>query len=91
MGTDPARTTHCVLKAAVTRVCNWLVRRLEMASEHLPELNWGHITIPRLTNDSVLLPGPRTVGKLTLFFLNCINNARERVWIASTLFRADVQ
>lgn len=92
---DPFRDTHCRLEgpAVAGLQLAWL-EDWNWASGQLPELNWTYNNQPPPgAEDVLILPsGPAdTWETCTLFFLNCINNARERIWIASPYFVPDFQ
>lgn len=91
---EPWRDTHCRIEgpAATGLQLAWL-EDWHWASNIRPELDW-HPNMPDQGNQQVLvLPtGPAdTWETCTLFFLNSINNARTRVWIASPYFVPDFQ
>ncbi len=91
---EPWRDTHC-------RITGAAVLGLQLA--WLEDWNWAANDIPRLNWDApepdpdgenvlVLATGPADPYETcTLFFLNCINNARSRIWIASPYFVPDFQ
>ena len=93
-GEEIWRDTHCRVEgpAALGLQLAWL-EDWNWAADRNPTLNWQ----PRLsgTGDQqvLILPsGPADRWETcTLFFLNCINNARERLWIASPYFVPDFQ
>ncbi len=63
------------------------------ASDKLPTLDWSAGEHTPGNEEVLILPtGPAdTWETCTLFFLNCINNARSRIWIASPYFVPDFQ
>ncbi|MEQ9545774.1 MAG: cardiolipin synthase [Marinobacter sp.] len=94
MDQEPWRDTHCCITgpAVIGLQLAWL-EDWNWASSDFPELNW-HPTLPSSGDHPVLvLPtGPAdTHETCALFFLNCINNARTRIWIASPYFVPDFQ
>ena len=88
------RDTHC-------RICGPAVLGLQLAwledwnwaANSNPQLNWQpHIAEDGEHHVLVLPSSPADRWETcTLFFLNCINNARERLWIASPYFVPDFQ
>ncbi|MCG2579910.1 MAG: cardiolipin synthase [Marinobacter sp.] len=94
MDQEPWRDTHCCITgpAVIGLQLAWL-EDWNWASSEFPELNW-HPSLPSSGDHQVLvLPtGPAdTYETCALFFLNCINNARTRIWIASPYFVPDFQ
>ncbi|MCH8499342.1 MAG: cardiolipin synthase [Marinobacter sp.] len=93
-GQEPWRDTHCqitgpaVLGLQLTFIEDW-----NWAASQLPVLNWQAQAAPQHDQEVLILPtGPAdTYETCTLFFLNCINNARFRVWITSPYFVPDFQ
>ncbi|WP_189578069.1 cardiolipin synthase [Marinobacter zhanjiangensis] len=93
-GEEVWRDTHCRVEgpAALGLQLAWL-EDWNWAADANPELNWQ----PRRaeTGDQQVLILPSSPADrwetCTLFFLNCINNARDRLWIASPYFVPDVQ
>lgn len=64
------------------------------ATETIPELNWQLEPAPSGTSQEVVcIPSAPadTFETCTLYFLNAINSAKERVWIASPYFVPDEQ
>lgn len=98
LGTDtdpePWRDTHCRIAgpAVLGLQLAWL-EDWNWANNDIPKLNWA--TPDPLPGDQeiLILPtGPAdTYETCALFFLNCINNARTRIWIASPYFVPDFQ
>ncbi|WP_166269840.1 cardiolipin synthase [Marinobacter caseinilyticus] len=90
----PWRDTHCriVGPAAIGLQLAWL-EDWHWANNETPPLNWAPEPAPSGDQEVVILPtGPAdTYESCTLFFLNCINNARQRIWIASPYFVPDIQ
>ncbi|GGE66873.1 cardiolipin synthase A [Streptosporangium jomthongense] len=94
MDQEPWRDTHCRIEGpAVTGLQLAWLENWNWASNEFPVLDWS--PEHRLPGDErvlVLPTGPAdTWETCTLFFLNCINNARTRLWIASPYFVPDVQ
>lgn len=94
MDQEPWRDTHCRIEGpAVTGLQLTWLEDWNWASNESPELDWA----PRKNtpgDDRVLMlpTGPADDGETcALFFLNCINNARSRVWISSPYFVPDLQ
>ncbi|MBW7472255.1 cardiolipin synthase [Marinobacter sp. M216] len=91
---EPWRDTHCRIEgpAVIGLQLSWL-EDWNWASNDVPELDWA----PRVSSaggDRVLMlpTGPADDWETcTLFFLNCINNARNRLWISSPYFVPDFQ
>ncbi|SFM01659.1 cardiolipin synthase [Marinobacter zhejiangensis] len=94
MGQEPWRDTHCQIQgpAVLGLQLAWL-EDWNWASNELPQLDWPLDAHPAGDQEALILPtGPADPHETcTLFFLNCINNARERVWIASPYFVPDLQ
>ncbi|WP_375176656.1 cardiolipin synthase [Marinobacter mobilis] len=94
MGQEPWRDTHCRIQgpAVLGLQLAWL-EDWNWASDELPELDWPMAAPPAGEQDVLILPAnPADSHETgTLFFLNCINNARERIWIASPYFVPDLQ
>jgi len=91
---EPWRDTHCRIEGpAVTGLQLAWLEDWNWASNEFPDLNW--VTGDDLPGDEkvlVLPTGPAdTWETCTLFFLNCINNAESRIWIASPYFVPDFQ
>ncbi|WP_404367664.1 cardiolipin synthase [Marinobacter sp.] len=87
------RDTHC-------RIIGPAVLGLQLA--WLEDWNWAASTLPELSwepasgggdQEVLILPtGPADQFETcALFFLNCINNARQRIWITSPYFVPDFQ
>jgi cardiolipin synthase len=94
MDQEPWRDTHCRIEGpAVTGLQLAWLEDWNWASNTFPELNWApHHNTPGDEQILILPTGPADRWEsCTLFFLNCINNARERVWIASPYFVPDLQ
>lgn len=93
-GEEPWRDTHCRITgpAVLGLQLAWL-EDWSWATAHNPRLNWTPIPAPEGDEPVLILPsGPADRHETcTLYFLNCINNARERIWIASPYFVPDVQ
>ncbi|MFL1407614.1 cardiolipin synthase [Marinobacter sp. M1N3S26] len=88
------RDTHCrIMGPAVLGLQLAWLEDWNWAAEENPTLSWQ----PHRASDSdqqvlVLPSSPADLWETcTLFFLNCINNARERIWIASPYFVPDFQ
>ncbi|MDN6319427.1 MAG: cardiolipin synthase [Marinobacter sp.] len=91
---EPWRDTHCRIEGpAVTGLQLAWLEDWNWASDEFPELDWAPQN--NLFGDErvLILPtGPAdTWETCTLFFLNCINNAQSRIWIASPYFVPDFQ
>lgn len=91
---SPWRDTHCQVEGPAVRVLQLsFLEDWYWVANRVPPLNWsGHE--PEGGGDSVLvLPSSPAddFETCTLFFLNCINSARERIWIASPYFVPDLQ
>ncbi len=88
------RDTHCRIEgpAVLGLQLAWL-EDWHWATGNNPALNWQPVPSPDGDQQVVILPsGPADqLETCTLFFLNCINNARDRLWIASPYFVPDVQ
>ncbi|MFW5823883.1 MAG: cardiolipin synthase [Marinobacter sp.] len=95
-GTDdePWRDTHCRIDgpAALGLQLAWL-EDWHWATGETPALNWQPQSPARGDQQVLILPSsPADRWETgTLFFLNCINHARERLWIASPYFVPDFQ
>ncbi len=91
---EPWRDTHCRIRgpAAQGLQLAWL-HDWNWASTAIPELDWEPPATPHGDEEVLILPmGPAdTYETGALFFLNCINNARSRLWIASPYFVPDFQ
>ncbi len=91
---EPWRDSHCRIAgpAAMGLQLAWL-EDWNWASDVIPELNWTPVTPTGGDEEVLILPmGPAdTYETGSLFFLNCINNARSRLWIASPYFVPDLQ
>ncbi|MGM0767835.1 MAG: cardiolipin synthase [Pseudomonadota bacterium] len=94
MDQEPWRDTHCQISgpAVIGLQLAWL-EDWNWASSEFPDLNWQPDLPPRGNEEVLILPtGPAdTYETCALFFLNCINNARTRIWIASPYFVPDFQ
>lgn len=90
----PWRDTHCRITgpAVLGLQLAWL-EDWNWASDTLPRLNWQAPETGPGDQDVLILPtGPADPFETcTLFFLNCINNARRRIWITSPYFVPDFQ
>lgn len=94
MDQEPWRDTHCQISGpAVTGLQLAWLEDWNWASSEFPELSWEPDITPDGDQEVLILPtGPAdTYETCALFFLNCINNARERIWIASPYFVPDFQ
>jgi len=91
---EPWRDTHCRIRGPAVQGLQlaWL-EDWNWASERSPDLNWTPASVPGGDQEVLILPmGPAdTYETGSLFFLNCINNARSRLWIASPYFVPDFQ
>lgn len=94
MHQEPWRDTHCRIEgpAATGLQLAWL-EDWNWAGNDVPELDWAPDNNTPGDDRVLVLPtGPAdTWETCTLFFLNCINNARSRIWISSPYFVPDVQ
>ncbi|MDC0661344.1 cardiolipin synthase [Marinobacter sp. SS21] len=94
MDQEPWRDTHCRIEgpAVLGLQLAWL-EDWNWACNETPALDWSPKTAPGGDQQALILPtGPADPHETcTLFFLNCINNARERIWIASPYFVPDFQ
>ncbi|RBW51290.1 cardiolipin synthase [Marinobacter sp. F3R11] len=91
---EPWRDTHCRIEGpAVTGLQLAWLEDWNWASNESPDLNWvAGDELPGKEQVLVLPTGPAdTWETCTLFFLNCINNAQSRIWIASPYFVPDFQ
>ncbi|KAA1172400.1 cardiolipin synthase [Marinobacter salinexigens] len=91
---EPWRDTHCRIEGpAVTGLQLAWLEDWNWASDQQPQLDWTSADIPPGKDEVLVLPtGPADDWETcTLFFLNCINNARTRLWIASPYFVPDLQ
>lgn len=90
----PMRDTHCRIEgpAVAGLQLAWL-EDWHWASDTLPELDWSVSQHTPGDQEVLILPtGPADPWETcSLFFLNCINNARQRIWIASPYFVPDFQ
>jgi len=91
---EPWRDTHCRIRgpAAQGLQLAWL-QDWNWASTETPELDWEPPASSHGDEEVLILPmGPADIYETgALFFLNCINNARSRIWIASPYFVPDFQ
>lgn len=90
----PWRDTHCRVEGpAVAGLQLAFAEDWYWAAGDLPMLHWSVEPSARGNQDMLILPtGPAdTFETCTLFFLNCINNARDRIWISSPYFVPDLQ
>ncbi len=94
MDRSPWRDTHCRLRgpAVLGLQLAWL-EDWQWASNVKVDLSWQPVKQGPGRQEVLVLPsGPADPFETcTLFFLNCINNARSRLWIASPYFVPDVQ
>ncbi len=94
MDQEPWRDTHCQIEGpAVTGLQLTWLEDWNWASDEFPELDWAP-PATQVGNDRVLMlpTGPADDWETcSLFFLNCINNARQRLWISSPYFVPDFQ
>lgn len=91
---EPWRDTHCQIEGpAVTGLQLAWLEDWNWASDEFPDLDWAPEGNKSGEEQVLVLPtGPAdTWETCTLFFLNCINNAQSRIWIASPYFVPDVQ
>ncbi|MGM0951708.1 MAG: cardiolipin synthase [Pseudomonadota bacterium] len=94
MDQEPWRDSHCRIEGpAVTGLQLAWLEDWNWASSIRPELDWTPMANPPGQDEVLILPtGPAdTWETCSLFFLNCINNARSRIWIASPYFVPDFQ
>ena len=94
MDQEPWRDTHCRIEgpAVLGLQLAWL-EDWNWASNRTPILDWSPGSSVEGNQEALILPtGPADPHETcTLFFLNCINNARQRIWIASPYFVPDFQ
>lgn len=94
MDQEPWRDTHCRIEGAAVKGLQlaWL-EDWNWASNEFPDLDWApESKLPGDERVLVLPTGPAdTWETCALFFLNCINNAQTRIWIASPYFVPDFQ
>ncbi len=101
---SPWRDTHMklqgpsVLSLQVTFIEDWY-----WSANTVPQLNWqplintqnDQVTDKETTEESGVLIVPTSAADefetCELFFLNCINHATQRLWIASPYFAPDIQ
>lgn len=91
---EPWRDTHCQIQGpAVSGLQLAWLEDWNWASGDIPTLNWEMPENPPGDERVLVLPtGPAdTWETCALFFLNCINNAQSRIWIASPYFVPDFQ
>ena len=94
MDQEPWRDTHCRIEGpAVTGLQLAWLEDWNWASNDFPSLDWAPVNNQPGNDEVLMLPtGPADNWETcTLFFLNCINNARTRLWIASPYFVPDFQ
>lgn len=94
MDQEPWRDTHCrITGPAVTGLQLAWLEDWNWASSSFPSLEWEPVNTSEGDQEVLILPtGPAdTYETCTFFFLNCINNARSRIWIASPYFVPDFQ
>ena len=94
MDQEPWRDTHCRIEGpAVTGLQLTWLEDWNWASDDCPELDWAPANNTAGEDRVLMLPtGPADDWETcTLFFLNCINNARNRLWICSPYFVPDFQ
>lgn len=94
MDQEPWRDSHCRIEGpAVTGLQLAWLEDWNWASSIRPELNWAPVAVPPGQDEVLILPtGPAdTWETCSLFFLNCINNARSRIWLASPYFVPDFE
>ncbi|RBP31960.1 cardiolipin synthase [Marinobacter pelagius] len=94
MNQAPLRDTHCRIEGpAVSGLQLAWLEDWNWASDELPNLDWSAGEHTPGDQEVLILPtGPADSWETcTLFFLNCINNARSRIWIASPYFVPDFQ
>lgn len=88
------RDTHCRIEGpAVMGLQLAFAEDWKWASNSLPQLNWTPSHNPDGQHEVLVLPSSPAdrFETCTLFFLNCINSARERIWISSPYFVPDLQ
>jgi len=94
MDHEPWRDTHCRIEGpAVTGLQLTWLEDWNWASDECPDLDWAPQNNTAGEDRVLMLPtGPADDWETcTLFFLNCINNARSRLWICSPYFVPDFQ
>ena len=90
----PWRDTHVAVRGPVVlEVQVAFVEDWKWATDSVPPLNWKPEKAPKGDAVALCLPsGPADEFETaTLFFLNAINSAQERVWIVSPYFVPDEQ
>lgn len=90
----PWRDTHVAVRGPVVlEVQVAFAEDWKWATDSVPELNWQPEKAPSGDAVALCLPsGPADEFETaTLFFLNAINSAQERVWIVSPYFVPDEQ
>ncbi|WP_203143613.1 cardiolipin synthase [Marinobacter mangrovi] len=88
------RDTHCRIEGpAVMGLQLAFVEDWYWAANNLPRLNWSLQPCPGSDQEVLVVPTSPAdrFDTGTLFFLNCINNARQRIWITSPYFVPDLQ
>ncbi|WP_339804099.1 cardiolipin synthase [uncultured Marinobacter sp.] len=94
LGAEPWRDTHCrIIGPAVLGLQLAWLEDWNWAATENPELSWTPVDTGDPGQEVLILPSSPadTWETCTLFFLNCINNARQRLWIASPYFVPDFQ
>ena len=91
---EPWRDTHCRIRGPAVKGLQlaWM-EDWNWASHTIPELDWNAEPAAGGDEEVLILPmGPADPYETgALFFLNCINNACSRIWIASPYFVPDFQ
>jgi cardiolipin synthase len=94
MDQEPWRDTHCRIEGpAVTGLQLAWLEDWNWASDLRPELDWSPRPSDHGREKVLIFPtGPAdTWETCSLFFLNCINNARDRIWLTTPYFVPDFQ
>ena len=89
---SPWRDTHCRIEGPAVRALQLIfLEDWYWITNQVPALDWRPYEQAPGKQDLLVLPtGPADrFETCTLFFLNCINSARERLWIASPYFVPD--
>ncbi len=91
---SPWRDTHVRVRGPVTLEAQMtFLEDWQWATGRIPELNWMPEKAPNGDTVALCLPtGPADeLETATLFFLNAINGAQNRIWIVSPYFVPDEQ
>jgi len=86
------RDTHCRVEGPAVRALQLVfLEDWYWITNQVPAMDWSTYGSAEGNHNLLILPtGPADrFETCTLFFLNCINSARERIWIASPYFVPD--